>query len=516
MVDFFKSVIDFYSNIIFNSENYPWIIVFIIAMLLCSFLTALFRKDTFATEYVSYASHYILGVIICNTLEYIILYMYNSQIKYLIFIGVHIVLFFTFYYLMYPARYKSDSSKKYVEQEVGMKNMFVLKNNAEDTNNNLLIYIVPTILAFLILFVSNFFFKYKHNTLNTSVPYYIIYALSMLGLMIVISNAILFIISKSLHKSRKCQHIFGNTLVFLGVLFLFIVPTNMNFVNISPFQYGTIPKFINSKISNSSNTSIDVEPAQPTSANTYEPQNLIINQSILDYAHNSTFDVTSIQNLKNSELNCHESVTPYLNEQVTQYSNQIMNSIIEITMNNKINPSYLVTQVLGYNKKYGKQYSVANPDGKVFNIDMTSVDKTSMTSKEYAKFVFETLRKNFSPVAQSQTELDAFQDGDIWYTYFAFYTEHSIDYVTFYLNLDDKNNIIGVDYTMLRFINLTDISTDQDFSIEDYALELDNIYYSLFSDTLSRTCNLYDTLLTTNSYDNADLTYLKRYSCTYS
>ena len=162
MVDFFKSVIDFYSNIIFNSENYPWIIVFIIAMLLCSFLTALFRKDTFATEYVSYASHYILGVIICNTLEYIILYMYNSQIKYLIFIGVHIVLFFTFYYLMYPARYKSDSSKKYVEQEVGMKNMFVLKNNTEDTNNNLLIYIVPTILAFLILFVSNFFFKYKH------------------------------------------------------------------------------------------------------------------------------------------------------------------------------------------------------------------------------------------------------------------------------------------------------------------------------------------------------------------
>ena len=83
-------------------------------------------------------------------------------------------------------------------------------------------------------------------------------------------------------------------------------------------------------------------------------------------------------------------------------------------------------------------------------------------------------------------------------------------------NLDDKNNIIGVDYTMLRFINLTDISTDQDFSIEDYALELDNIYYSLFSDTLSRNCNLYDTLLTTNSYDNADLTYLKRYSCTYS
>lgn len=512
MVDFFKSVINFYSNILLNSENYPWIIVFIIAMLLCSLLTAFFRKDTLAIDYISHASHYILGVIICNTLEYVVLYMYDNQIKYLIFMGIHIVLFFIFYYLMYPAKYQLDSSKKYVEQEVGMKNMLTLK----DVDNNLEIYIVPTISVFLALLLSNFFFKNKYNTLNTSIQYYIIYAISMFFLMIVISNAILFIISKSLHKSRKCQHIFGNTLVFLGMLFLLIIPTNMNFVNISPFQYGTVPKFINSKTDNSSNTSTNNEPTQTTTINTYEPQSLIINKSILDYAYKSTFDINSIQNIKTNELNCHESVTPYLNEQVTQYDNQIIDSIVKITMNNKVNPSYLVTQVLGYNKKYGKQYSVANPNNKIFNIDITSIDKISITSKEYAKFIFETLRKNFSPVAQSQTELDAFQDGDIWYTYFAFYTEHSVDYITFYLNLDDQNNILDADYSMLRFINLVDISTDQELSIEDYALELDNIYYSLFSDTLSRTCNLYDTLLTTNSYDNTDLTYLKRYSCTYS
>lgn len=515
MIQFIKSIADFYSNVVFCSEGYLWTIVFIIVILLCATLISFFKRNISPKEYMIYAPQYILISIICYMLENILMFVYIKDIKFIGITVIFLMLFLAFYYLTYPIQYKLDDNKKYIIQEIGMKNIFSL--NHDNNNNNLMRYLLYFIIGIVIILIANLIMYYKEDDISIIITYLLIYLIFVISLIGIFSNVILSIVNKLLHKSRRCQHMFGNNLIFLFVLFVIIIPSNINFVNISPFPYGTVPQFIDAKISNKhEDYSNDLTQTSTNNISNYESQNLMINQDTIEYAYNCVFDIENLKNLKDSQLNCHESVTPYLNQEKISYDNQVIDSIISLTKNYKVNPSYLVTQILGYDKSYATQYSVATPTDKLFNIDLNLEDKSSMTSEEYAKHVFKTLMNNFSPTAKNSNELQIFLDTDVWYTYFALYTEYSIDYITFYLKLDNENNIVDVDYTMLRFINLVNLSQNETISIEDYALELDNIYYSAFSDSLVRKCNLYDTVFTTNPSESTDLTYLKRYSCTFS
>lgn len=508
MVEYFKSLLDFYSNNIFNSTNLVWNIILIVVVLLSSMIIATFTpKNMSATNYYSYIDVSMLFISIisqCHILENILLFIRYMELKYMIISFMFVIMCLIFEY-------------NFIEYEKNDEGKYVIVVESKGIRKALLNFLSPHfIVEIAILLVTNIFFHYDTNVTAFTIVYYIIYIALIVFITFLISFVVQAFRNKKLCKFRSFQHRLANILTFLVILFVIINPSNINFVNNSPISYGTIPQWLNSKISSKWEISNDSTPTSTTDTSNYEIQNITIDQTSIEYAKSYLFDLELLNNLTDSQLNCHEYVTSYLNEYESSYDNQIMDSIIYLTKNYRVNPSYLVTKILGYDKSSATSYSVISPTDKLFNISLSIDDKASMSSEDYAKFVFKTLEDNFSPTANNSTDIQVSFDTDVWYTYFAFYTEYSVEYVTFYLKLDGQNNIIDADYTMLRFINLMNLSQQEDIVIQDYALELDNIYYSAFSDTLTRECNLYDTLFTTTSSESTDLTLLKRYSCTFS
>ncbi|MDE6657861.1 MAG: hypothetical protein K2J88_04685, partial [Oscillospiraceae bacterium] len=243
------------------------------------------------------------------------------------------------------------------------------------------------------------------------------------------------------------------------------------------------------------------------------PQDMLVidkNQVLADESNYIyQYNTENLAEYSTSHLNCHEFKTWYLND--NNYQNQILNSVIELTKNYQINPSYLFNYILKYNSEKSKAMPItdSNINNFNFNMDFSALDSQALEPDIYASGIYSELMKNFSMLSEENTTFPLSHDANPFYTYFAFCDEESVYYITLYLTLDENNQITASEYTMLQFIDFNQDS--EQITMKDYASELQAIYDTAFESEFIKNAGRYDMLL---EQDNHTV-YFRQYYCNY-
>lgn len=331
----------------------------------------------------------------------------------------------------------------------------------------------------------------------------------------IVSDLLLFILSKKLKKKAEPKHVFRQSLLIILCFVLFIMPSNLNFVNASGYDKNILNlssgnksqdnnQNDNNNIVNSNNSSNQQDSIQTML--TLDRNQILTEEA--DYIYN--YSLENLDNYSTPHLNCHEFKTWYLNH--NNYQNEILNSVIELTENYKINPSYLFTYILKYNSDKSKFTRDSNTTISNYNlaIDFSAWDSQELEPKAYTSGIYSELMKNFSMLSTESTSLPLSLDENPFYSYFAFCDEQAVYFVTLYLTLDENNQITESEYTLLEFIDFNQES--EQITITNYATELQAIYDTAFRNDFAKDSGRYDMIL--QEEDNT--VYFRRYYCKYT
>lgn len=340
----------------------------------------------------------------------------------------------------------------------------------------------------------------------------------------VVSDLVLYLLSKKLNKKTESRHAYGQTILLLCCFLGFIMPSDLNFVNASAYSYGDVFQLSSWKqdksatdhsvigsvpdMDDDNNTENSSEPGQSV----YSPETLVISKNqilseLADYTYSYALEMTENQK---KMADCHEFCTQYLND--AAYENSILNSMIEQTKNYKVNPSYLFTQILEYNSQKSRQISVEYSEIQDFDPDINfdAWNPDTLEPDAYAGGIYNELMKNFSMIPAESTAFPLSQAENPFYSYFAFCDENAVYYVTLYLTLDAENQITQTDYTLLELIDFNQES--EEITLKNYADELAAIYDSAFGAEYSKKPGMYDMILEQGS----DQVYVRGYYCNYA
>ncbi|MDE5754114.1 MAG: hypothetical protein K2H89_06195 [Oscillospiraceae bacterium] len=337
----------------------------------------------------------------------------------------------------------------------------------------------------------------------------------------VVSDLVLYFLSKKLNKQTESRHACRQAVLLLFCFLGFIMPSDLNFVNASAYSYGDIfqisPRTQNKPVPEGSVVGHvpgmeNTENSNRSDLPAYTSEVLVISKDqilseLSDYVYSYTAEMT--ENQKN-QADCHEFYTQYLND--VSYQNSILNSMMERTKSHKVNPSYLFTQILEYNSQKSRQIPVENSEIRHFDFDINFAawDADTLESDAYAGGIYNELMKNFSMIPAESTSFPLSQDTNPFYSYFAFCDENAIYYVTLYLTLDAENQITQTDYTLLELVDFNQES--EEITLKNYADELEAIYDTAFGAEYSKTAGMYDMILEQGS----EQVYVKGYYCNYA
>lgn len=346
----------------------------------------------------------------------------------------------------------------------------------------------------------------KLLNINIELVYGFLRVFCTIGNILISADIILFLLSGKLKKHAESCHLFRQSLVMIICFVIFIMPSNLNFVNSSGYTYDYDYMLFEKKSENS-------EPV-PISDDTDDNQNMLLldkNQILTENADYCYAYLTeSLSEYNETHLNCHEFKTWYLNDKI--YENQILNSVIELTKTYQINPSYLFTYILKYNSEKSKEIPATASDMTDFNfvMDFNAWNREELQADAYTSGIYNELMKNFSMLPEENKTFPLSHDANPFYTYFAYCDEQSVYFVTLYLTLDETNQITEADYTMLQFIDFNQ-ETEQ-LIMKDYATELEAIYDTAFGNEFVKDSGRYDMILTQEN----DTVYFRRYYCNYT
>ncbi|MBD5144236.1 MAG: hypothetical protein HDT22_11670 [Ruminococcus sp.] len=327
------------------------------------------------------------------------------------------------------------------------------------------------------------------------------------------SDLLLFLLSRKSKKNAELKHVFFQSLLIILCFLVFIMPSDLNFVNASGYHYGDL---INIIFNNNNKSQNPVENPNPDSNPDNSPENspdmLVIDKNQIltekaDYIYE--YSTENLSEYSTAHLNCHEFKTWYLND--SDYQNQILNSVIDLTKNYQINPSYLFNYILKYNSEKSKAIPVSNDETNHFNFDINfdKFDAQALESDVYASEIYGELMKNFSMLSEENTTFPLSKDENPFYSYFAFCDEQAIYYITLYLTLDENNQIIASEYSILQFIDFN--QETELITMKDYATELQAIYDTAFENDFIKNSGRYDMILKQD--DNT--VYFRQYYCNY-
>lgn len=356
---------------------------------------------------------------------------------------------------------------------------------------------------------------------------FVIYALlrgcSLLVNVCLISDLILYLLSKKLNKQAEPRHAWRQAVLMSLCFLIFVMPSNLNFVNLSGYAYGDvsrslfqgeeIPSDLDSVPDATDPTDSDPVPEQSgiQSAENF-PEDLVIRKSEVlaenaEYIRDYKPEV--ILDYKSDQVNCHEFCTAYLNEK--NYDNTIINSMIDLTKTYEINPAYLFSTILQYSSQESRQISADNSVTGIFDFDMNfnAWDPATLAPDDYTAGIYSELMKNFSLIPDDSRDFPLSHDASPFYSYFALCDENAVYYVTLYLTLDAENQITKTDYTLLELINLN--QDVEEIQLKDYAGELEAIYDTAFGATYSKTSGIYDMILE----QGTNQVYVRKYYSNY-
>ncbi|MDE6087131.1 MAG: hypothetical protein K2G25_01945 [Oscillospiraceae bacterium] len=357
-----------------------------------------------------------------------------------------------------------------------------------------------------------------------NLEFFVIYAFlrlcSVLVNICLLSDLILYLLSKKLNKQTEPRHAWRQAILMVICFVVLIMPSNFNFVNASGYAYGDVFRAIfQENLGNTSDQDLhnsDIYETVPEHTNTTTADflgDLIIQKSQVlsenvDYVQ--AYQPEIILDYKSDQVNCHEFCTTYLNEK--NYQNTILNSMIDLTKTYQINPTYLFSTILQYSSQKSRQIPVENSITGNFNFDMDfdAWDASTLTPDAYTAGIYNELMKNFSMIPDNVTDFPLSHDASPFYSYFAFCDENAVYYVTLYLTLDAQNQIIETDYTLLELIDLNQES--EEITLKNYAGELQAIYDTAFGAAYSKTSGIYDMILE----QGTNQVYVRKYYSNYA
>lgn len=380
--------------------------------------------------------------------------------------------------------------------------------------------VILTGLVIPLLFLSIF----KLINLEWFVLYAFLRFCSILVSVCLLSDLILYLLSKKLNRQTEPRHAWRQAVLMIICFLVFIMPSDFNFVNASGYAYGDVLRTIFSGEEHPGNTSdTNTDPQDSAMRETVPdgtamtaadfPAELVVRKSqiLADNAdYMQPYQPETVLDYKSDQVNCHEFLTVYLNEK--NYENTIMNSMIDLTKTYQINPTYLFSTILQYGSQKSRQVSVDNSlTGNFdFAIDFDAWDASALTPEAYTAGIYNELMKNFSMIPDNCTDFPLSYDASPFYSYFAFCDENAVYYVTLYLTLDEQNQIVETDYTLLELIDLNQES--EEIMLKDYAGELEAIYDTAFGATYSKTSGIYDMILE----QGTNQVYVRKYYSNYA
>lgn len=268
----------------------------------------------------------------------------------------------------------------------------------------------------------------------------------------------------SVENNYKYFASFGSNIAFMLFVFLFILPTNLNFVVQGYYYY-------NKMTDNSILTAGDETSDAPVDS-------ISFNKSVLDSVHSFEFDSDNIINQERKHLNIHKIQAEIINKK--EYQNPIMNSVIYSLENYYTNPSYLFIVHFGYNITYN-MYAVSEiqpsstPSRKINYPNLPEYN--NLMEQEYIENVMTCITSQCTGFSADTEYTVGFEKGT-YYSYKAICENDTINCITFYITCND-GELKKVEYSIIQF---TDLNTDSDFvSFTDYDCEVCSSIKNIFS-----------------------------------
>lgn len=362
----------------------------------------------------------------------------------------------------------------------------------------------------------------KLINLELFVMYAFLRGCSVLVNICLLSDLILYLLSKKLNKQTAPRHAWRQAVLMVLCFVIMIMPSNFNFVNLSGYAYGDVYRTIFSRQENpghisdqnsQNSDSFETVPEHADMTTADFPEDLTLQKSQIlseNAEYLQAYQPEIILNYKSDQVNCHEFCTTYLNEK--NYENPIINSMMDLTKTYQINPTYLFSTILQYSSQKSRQVSEENSAVGNLDFDMNfdAWDASTLAPEEYTAGIYNELMKNFSMIPDHVTDFPLSHDASPFYSYFAFCDENAVYYVTLYLTLDAQNQIIETDYTLLELIDLNQAS--EEITLKNYAGELQAIYDTAFHESYSKTSGIYDMILE----QGTNQVYVRKYYSNYA